>query len=143
MTSLKKFLYAGLLACTTLNFVPAIAAQSAAHGKFTLPHDVHWQKALVPAGEYSFSLDDNGPRGVLTLTKMSGPRTGFLLLVNDVGDAKTTDANRLVLESTTSGSYVSAMQLPEFGMTLHFQVPAQVAEKQKAKTTTLAAAAAQ
>jgi hypothetical protein len=142
MTSIRKLLYAGLLAFTALNFVPATAAQSTAHGKFTLPHDVHWQNALVPAGDYRFSLEGGGPISVLTLTKMSGARTGFLFLVNDVEDANASDASKLVLESTASGSYVSAMQLPQFGMTLHFLVPVEAEEKQIPKAATLASAGA-
>jgi hypothetical protein len=141
MTSLRKFLHAGVLALTTLSLVPALAAQSP-RGKFTLPHDVHWQNAVVPAGDYRFSLDGNGSLGVLTLSKMSGTRTGFLFLVKDVDDAKTTDRDKLVLENTANGTYVSAMELPQFGMTLHFEVPLQGAGKQAAKTTAMASAAA-
>lgn len=143
MTSLRKFVYASLLALTALNLVPAMAAQSGAQGKFTLPHDVHWQNAVVPAGDYRFSLDNNGSLGVLTLAKVSGTRTGFLFLVKGVDSATATHANKLLLESTVNGSYVSAMQLSEFGMTLHFEVPLQGAEKQMAKPATMASAAAQ
>jgi len=38
---------------------------------------------------------------------------------------------------------VSAMQLPEFGMTLHFNVPSHATEKQIAKAATSAAASGQ
>jgi hypothetical protein len=143
MTLLRKFLYAGLLALAALSFVSSAAAQSMAHGKFALPHEVHWQNALVPAGDYRFSLDGNGSLCVLTLAKMSGTRTGFLLLIKGVDDAKATDTNKLVLERTANGSYVSAMQLSQFGMTLRFEVPAQAREQQIAKTTTMASAGAQ
>lgn len=142
MTTIRKFAFAALLAVTSLNFAPNLAsAQERAHGNFTLTHDVRWQNALVPAGEYRFTLDSDGVAGVLTLSKLSGARTGFLLMVHDTDDAKPTDRNRLVLETTPEGTYVSAMQLPEFGMTLNFTVP--VAEKQLAKvatTTTIASA---
>jgi hypothetical protein len=142
MTNTRRFVYAALLAATSLNFAPTLAsAQEKAQGNFTLKHDVRWQNALVPAGEYHFSLNSDGVSGVLTLSKLSGARTGFMLMVHDTDDAKPLDRTRLVLESTPDGSYVSAMQLPEIGLRLNFAVPPHTPEKQMAKapaTTTLA-----
>jgi hypothetical protein len=143
MNTIRKFVYAALLAVTSLHFAPTQAtAQESAHGNFTLTHEVHWQNAVVPAGRYRFSLDGDGAAGLLTLIKLSGPRTGFLFMVHDQDEAQLSKVNQIVLETTPEGSYVSAMQLPEFGVTLHFPVPAKAAEKQMAKvgTTTMASA---
>jgi hypothetical protein len=143
IATIRKFAYAALLAVASLSFATSPAfAQENARGTFTLTHDVRWQNATVPAGEYRFSFDSDGPSGMLVLTKLSGARTGFLLMVHDTDEVKAAGLNRLVLESTLEGSYVSAMQLPEFGVTLNFAVPAKAAEKQIAKvgTTTLASA---
>ena len=124
MTSIRKFIYAGLLAFTTLNLMPNLAsAQEPANGQFTLSHDVHWQNAMVPAGDYKFSLEPEGAFGVLTLSKTSGVREGFVFLVDETDEAKATDSSRLFLQSTSAGSYARAMQLPRFGITLHFTVP--------------------
>ncbi len=143
ITTIRKLAYAALLAVTSLNFAPSMAsAQERAQGRFTLSHDVRWQNAMVPAGEYRFSLDSDGPSSMLVLTKLSGARTGFLFMVHDTDEIKaSTNLNRLILESTAEGSYVSAMQLPEFGVTLNFAVP-KAAEKQMARvgSTTLASA---
>lgn len=134
MTTFRKFVYAALLAATSLTFTPSLAsAQERAHGNFTLTHDVRWQSALVPAGDYRFSLDSDGASGMLTLTKLSGSRTGFMFMVHDTNESKPSGINQLILKTTTDGSYVSAMQLPEFGVTLNFAVPLKVAEKQLAK----------
>jgi hypothetical protein len=72
---------------------------------------------------------------VLNLSKLSGARAGFMVLVPVTEDAKTSETNRIVLESTGDGSYVSAMLLPQFGMTLRFDVP-HLAERQVAKAGT-------
>jgi hypothetical protein len=40
-----------------------------------------------------------------------------------------------VLETTPDGTYVSAMQLPELGMSLHFTVPSHPTERQIAKAS--------
>ena len=141
MTSIRKYVYAVLLTVATLNVVSNLAfAQSPAHGKFTLTHEVHFGTAKVPPGEYAFSYDPSGVTPVLTLSKMSGPRAGFMVLVPFVADSKPSETSKLLLESTSKGKYVSAMQLPRSGITLHFEWPSRVAEKQVARTVTTEAA---
>ncbi|HYM77174.1 MAG TPA: hypothetical protein VE377_14470 [Candidatus Dormibacteraeota bacterium] len=143
MTTIRKFVYATLMAVTALNIAPALAsAETPARGKFTLTHEVRWGNARVPAGEYQFSYNPDNLTPVLTLRKIDGMQTGFMLLVTTTNESKPSDLSRLMLESTPDGSYVSAMQLPDCGMTLHFAVPAH-AEKQLAKAATTLAAAGQ
>ena len=125
MTTIRKFVYAALLAAAAMNFAPSTAsAEEPAHGKFKLTHEVHWANAVVPAGEYSFSYDPYETAPVLTLSKLSGTRTGFMLLVPNADPSKGSDSNQIVVETTSDGSYVTALELAECGMTLHFAVPA-------------------
>ena len=134
MKTIRNYVYAALLAATTLNLTPTLAsAQEPAHGKFTLTHEVHWGGAKLPAGEYEFSFNPDAGFRVLSLNRLTGARTSYMVLVTDVDDAKPKDMSRLVLAATAGGSYVSAMQLPEFGMTLYFTVPSHRAEKQIAR----------
>jgi len=134
MTSIRKYVFATLLAFATLNVMPTLAsAEGPARGSFTLTHEVHWQNALVPAGEYRFAYQADGASGLLTLTKGSDPRAGFIFLVTDTDELAPTGLSRLTLTSTPEGSFVSAMRLPDSGMTLHFTVPA---EKRIARAAT-------
>ena len=139
MTTIRKFVYAALLAATTLNVAPSLAAAEApAHGKFTLTHDVLWGNAQVPAGDYEFSYDPYMKSPILTLTKISGARASYMLLVLSVEDSKVTDSSRLVLETGSNGSYVSTMELAECGMTLQFNVPSHPLKQMAKAATTLA-----
>jgi hypothetical protein len=63
-------------------------------------------------------------------------------MVPAADNAKASDLSLLILESTPSGSYVRAMQLPQFGMTLRFTGPTRT-EKEIAKAATVAAALGQ
>lgn len=144
MTAIRNFAYATLLALTALNFAPSLAsAQEAASGKFTLTHEVHWGNAKVPAGDYEFSFDPDTTSPMLRLSKLSGARAGYMLLVPVRDEAKSSGLSRLVLEATPDGSYVSAMQLPDFGMTLYFRVPSHPTGRQIARAATTAAALGQ
>jgi hypothetical protein len=146
MKTIRNYVYAAILAATALNFAPTLAsAQEPAHGKFTLTHEVHWGIAKLSAGEYAFSFDPTSGSRMLTLSKISGVRTGYMVLVPDTDESKPSDMSRLVLETTPEGTFVSAMQLPDFGMTLRFAVPSHAtpAERQIAKAGTTAAASGQ
>jgi hypothetical protein len=125
MKSIRKFAYAAVLFLSALNFTPSLASAQDASGTFTLTHEVHWQNAVVPAGEYRFNIAASGPAEMITLRKISGSAAGFMLLATDVGVTRPSDVSELVVVSTASGSFVKTMQLPEFGMTLHFAAPAE------------------
>ncbi len=142
MTAIRKFVYAALLAATAMNFAPSLAAAQEAHGKFKLTHSVNWGSAVVPAGEYEFSYDPNQSSPVLTITKLSGTRAGFMVLVPNAEASKSSDSNLLLLETNGDGSYVSTMELAECGMTLHFAVPSHPL-KQMAKAVTTVASSGQ
>jgi hypothetical protein len=128
MKSIRRFVYAAVLTLSALNFAPSLAFAQDAAGTFTLAHEVHWQNAIVPAGEYRFTFGASGAAEMLTLHKMSGNAASFMLLVTDIGASHTSDLSQLVVVSRASGRFVTTMQLPEFGMTLHFAVPAETRE---------------
>jgi hypothetical protein len=138
MTTIRKFVYAALLAVTTLNITPRLAAEAPAHGKFTLAHDVRWGNAAVPAGDYEFSYDPYVKSPILTLTRISGPRASYMLLILSAEDSRAADSNRLVLETVADGSYVSTMELAECGMKLYFSVPSRSAKQMTKAVTTVA-----
>ena len=137
MISIRKFAYTALLTLTALNLAPTLAsAEESAQGRFKQSHDVHWQNAVIPAGEYRFSYGLSGYPHVLMLSKLDGTRGGYMLPVMETEEAKPSDISRLLLKTTPDGSYVTAMELPAYGMTLHFKVPTPVAEKQIARAST-------
>jgi len=123
MKLIRRFAYAAVLTLSALNFAPSLALAQEASGTFTLTHEVHWLNAKVPAGKYRFTVAGHGPAELLTLSKLTGSGAGFMLLVTDTEASQPSDLSQLLLVSGPSGSFVSTMQLPEFGMTLHFAVP--------------------
>jgi hypothetical protein len=141
MSSIRKFAYATVLTLSALSFAPSLAAAQDAGGTFILSHEVHWQKAVVPAGEYRFTVEPKGPAKLLSLRKVGVNGTSFLMMVNDVEETQRSDLSRLVMVSRSSGSFVQQMQLPEFGMTLLFAVPKETREVAQAAATSAASAA--
>ena len=143
MTTVRKFVYAALLAVSAISFTPcAVAADKPAHGKFTLLRDVHWGNALLPAGDYEFSYDPFQPSSILTLTKLSGARAGFMVLVTSAEQSKSSDSNQLLLQTVADRQYVSTMQLANCGLPLYLTVPSNPF-KQMAKVTPARASSGQ
>ena len=141
MKSIRRFAYAAVLILSALNFAPSLASAQEAAGTFTLTHEVHWQNAVLPAGKYRFIMGAKGPSELLTLSKISGSGAGFMMLVTNTEASKPSDVSRLVVVSRPGGSFVSTMQLPEFGMTLLFEVPKETREVAQAAATSAASAA--
>jgi hypothetical protein len=141
MNSLRRFVHIAVLTLSALNFAPSLASAQNAAGTFTLTHEVRWQNAIVPAGLYSFTIGGSGPSEVLTLSKLTGTGTSFMLLVTDIDNSPSLGLNQIVVVPRPSGNFVSTMQLPEFGVTLHFTVPSETREVAQAAATTTASAA--
>ena len=56
----------GVLFATCV-FTAAANAQPSFEGKFTLPYEVQWNHAVLPAGEYSIEVDAKGMPAVLRI----------------------------------------------------------------------------
>jgi len=136
----NRFTMAATLALGILAALPGAAFAQAAHGSFTLTHTVHWQNAIVPEGTYRFTITAKGPADMLTLTRISSPGAGFMFIVPGAEDSKPGELSQLILVKTTTGSFVSEMELPEYGMTLRFSVPAEPIRVAQASSGGIAAA---
>jgi hypothetical protein len=132
MKSFRELATLAFVVLGSLTLMSSTALAQSGHGSFTLPHEVRWQNAVVPAGTYRFSLEPRGPSALLTLRNAGGGHQGFMILVNAVGSAKFSEGNRLVMVSSAGKSFVRALELPEFETTLHFTVSSLSAEKELA-----------
>jgi hypothetical protein len=65
-----------------------------------------------------------GPSAMLTLIKTTGKPASFMLFANETETLTSFEPSRLVIRSKFGKSYVSAMDLPQFEVTLHFAAPA-------------------
>jgi hypothetical protein len=135
MKSIRRFVYTSALALSALSLAPGMASAQEVRGSFKLTHDAHWGNQMVRAGEYRFTLESEGPSELLVLRKVSGNGSSSMMLVRDTEVSKPTDISRLLLVSRPEGRFVSAMHLPEAGITLHFAVTPEASVVAKADST--------
>jgi hypothetical protein len=129
MRSIRKFAHAAVLCLSMFTIQPTLAAAEDAHGSFTLSHEVHWQNCVLRAGEYAFSIKTIGPSELLTLRGLDGTGTDAMLMVDDVETPKLDQTSKLILVTRDGQSFVSAMELPAYDMTLRFAVPSEKGAK--------------
>jgi len=129
MRSIRKFAYAAVLIASLFTIQPTLASAEDAHGVFTLTHEVHWQNRVLRPGDYAFTLSNSGRPTFLTLRGLNGTGTDAVVMVMDYEPSSPDDSTRLVLVSRDGESFVSAMDLPDFDMSLRFDVPRDKAPK--------------
>ena len=97
--------------------VPA-SAQVAFQGKFTLSHQVRWQNATLPAGNYTFEIQSLAtPR--IVLRGPNGPQfiNGF------IADQKAVGQRMLVVENRGNQSCITELRLAPTGRSIRYSVP--------------------
>lgn len=105
------------LAVVFASATPA-AAQAVFHGSFTLSHEVRWQNATLPAGDYTFDMPSLKTPSLLTL---KGP-SGYVFITAIVTDEKPVEQSTLIIENHGSRSDVSELRLADINRTLRYAV---------------------
>jgi hypothetical protein len=113
------------LALLTVALSPSWAqAQSAAAGEFKLPYEVHWQKVVLPPGEYTFSIQSVNLPSVLVLRRQSKPGTALMLVAKGISQSSTTPGHsglNLVLKGEERT--VESLDLGDLGLVLYYGNP--------------------
>ena len=102
--------------------VSPAAAQfgSAFKGNFTLPDKVSWQGKVLPAGEYSFSLQTAALPAQIVLRGPSGVQI-LLTCGRSIGGKSQQSA--LTIEWRGDSAYVRELYLAPIGVHFHYHVP--------------------
>jgi hypothetical protein len=123
MRLICKFAYAAVLGMSMFSLRPTLAAAEDAHGSFTLTHEVRWQKCVLIPGDYTFSIQSEGPSELLMLR---GDQRDWRERDDASERRRIAEAEvsaMLTLVSRHGQRFVSTMALPKYDMTLHFTVP--------------------
>jgi len=107
------------LAAVCTNAIPAFA-QNAFQGSFTLPTEVRWQGATLPAGEYTFTMKSVTAPNLIVLDGPSG--SSFVSAI--VGDRdKISGPSVLIVEHRAGKSIVRELYMAQLGLRLRYAVP--------------------
>jgi fermentation-respiration switch protein FrsA (DUF1100 family) len=96
-------------------------AQSPAYeGKLTLLSGARWGREVLPAGDYTFTVESMGGRYVL---HVRGQNKSAVINANTAGTKVITQGNQLTLVTSGGTDAVRALDVPALGLTLVFDEP--------------------
>ncbi len=121
--TLVKSLVLGTLAAS-LSAGP-VSAQSVYKGKFTLPFEVRWGGAVLPAGDFTFSLNSASLTGIFTVR---GEKQTAMILPVAISDRASSGPSELLIAPSAGKRTVRALHLEELGLDFYYRAPK--AEKQ-------------
>jgi hypothetical protein len=106
----------GVLFATCV-FTAAVNAQPSFEGKFTLPYEVQWNHAVLPAGEYSIEVDAKGMPAVVHSTRTGNSAYTTAPIPADL------EKGAACLTVTIQGNErrVRSVNLPQIGKSLVFE----------------------
>jgi hypothetical protein len=117
-SSISRMLFAALTVFA-VSAIPTVAQE--ASGKFTLAKEVRWGAAVLPAGEYTYTLEHQTGQ-VLFVRNVNG-RANAIVLVKSVSLVGEREHDRLVLQRSGDDWFVSSMVITNLGQQLSFRPP--------------------
>jgi hypothetical protein len=106
------------LAAVCASAVPA-SAQLVCKGSFTLSHEVRWQNATLPAGDYTFEMRSLASPSTITLKGPNGSQFVTAMVANETNS----DQSMLIVENRGSHSTIAELRLPSIGRSFRYAVP--------------------
>jgi hypothetical protein len=117
--SLSKVL---LLAIVAIGASAIPAHTQTTTGTFSLAHKIRWAGAVLPPGDYAFSLSSHDLPARVTVRQVDGPVVA-MLLPQTVSEDDYVGPSTLVLRQEGGESFVSVLRLKNVGMALEFASP--------------------
>jgi hypothetical protein len=120
-TNISRILTIAAIALVTIcaSATPA-SAQAAFRGNFTLPNDVRWAGAVLPAGDYKFDLKSVGLPARITLW---GPNGGAFVTTSATDQKNDGDMSVITIQRRGGMRFVSDIYLADLGLHLHYKAP--------------------
>jgi len=110
-----------MIALSTLGFTAAFADAQARQGKFKLPVEAHWGLAVLPPGDYTFTLDHATANGMIIVRGQG--KAAIIPATAGISLSKITEQSELVLVNRDGRRTVRSMYLGHLGLTLQYRVP--------------------
>ncbi len=124
MKSIRRFslLKVLVLAIAAMGVSAIPAHAQTVTGTFTLAHKVLWAGAVLPSGNYAFSLNSEDSPARVTVRQVGGPIVA-MLLPQSISEDNFVGSSSLVLHEERGESVVSTLRLKNIGMALQFASP--------------------
>lgn len=104
------------------SFAGAGNAQTVYQGKFTLPFEVYWGGATLPAGDYKFQLESQSAPYTLYI---HSDKTNVIIRATSADTGVLSSSARLDLVNISDIQTIKTFEAPELGVTFTYFTPKQ------------------
>ncbi|HEY0704138.1 MAG TPA: hypothetical protein VGD60_15315 [Candidatus Acidoferrales bacterium] len=112
-----------LLSLLSSTVVPMVAHAEEAHGRFTLTSETHWGTAVLPAGEYTYTLATRSAMPVILLRSVKGTEAAFISAYRETSTTATTP-NAITIQAIGNVKVITELHVNDAGLVLHYRAPA-------------------
>ncbi|HSY59613.1 MAG TPA: hypothetical protein VK795_08635 [Terriglobales bacterium] len=104
---------------SSVTFPSNALAQPAADGKFKLHSETMWGTMILPAGDYTFGVEQGGALPVVMIYSITGSGKEMVLpaYVSEMGRS---DIGKVTLENINGESVVTALYVEKLGLVFHY-----------------------
>ena len=92
-------------------------------GRFTLPYAARCGTAVLPAGEYRYSIDLSSSTPITTLPKSAPNPAGFMLMAASTSEVSSNEPGRLVVERVAGERVVTDMYVHDLSLAIRYAAP--------------------
>jgi hypothetical protein len=111
-----------LLAVLAAGLSASLASAQEYQGKFTLPFEARWGKAVLPAGDYSFCVNPSAPPYTV-LVSQEGRGGAFIEANVGATRGEVADSSALIAVRNAGSYRIRALRLAEAGVVLEYTPP--------------------
>jgi hypothetical protein len=117
--SMAVVVFAILAVVGTIGFPFSVHAQASAGGQFKLSQSVHWGSAVLPTGEYTYSVESGSGMTVVRVQQIGGRFTGFFVpkTASEGGDS---GLRGIAVAQIGEEMFVTSLRVEERGLVLNF-----------------------
>jgi hypothetical protein len=110
-----------LLAVLAAGLSASLASAQEFEGKFTLPFEARWGQAVLPPGDYTFTVNDaSSGKNII----VRGDSLTVIVFSNGgISDYKDTEHSELIAVRSGGGYRIVALQLAPLGLSLQYMMP--------------------
>lgn len=123
MKSSRRYLttLASLAFLALAGFSNPVKAQSTAYeGRFTLPYEVTWQDAQMPAGNYTFIMNSKAYPARMVVR---GPNGAIFVSATGLSADHSSDNSELLIENRDGRRFVRELYLADYDLHFRYFVP--------------------
>ena len=137
MTSSKKLSRISVLLLSLVSsftFPSRAAAQPVIAGRFTLTSPAKWGMVLLPAGDYTFGVEDSVSPPPVTIFAADGTGKGIVIPAY-ISEITSADTGKMTLEVRDGEAVVTALYVERLGIVLHYSAERPNVELARKKVT--------